>query len=118
MLDMPDLEFPSAKSPEWYDTHDYKQTLTSTKKVYAPSYTASGSASDIIVIAYNGDISVGGGNYKVTGVFFAPKGKVIFTGKYFEGLVIARDGFVTSGGAEATFRPISDYISNPEDYPF
>ena len=118
-LDMPDFEFPSAKSAEWYGAHNYKPTLTGTKKVYAPSYTASGSASDIIVVAHNGDISVGGGGTTVTGVFFAPKGKVTFNGDHFEGLVIARDGFhVTSGGTITTFMPISHYISDPADYPF
>ena len=118
-LDMPDFEFPSLKSAEWYATNGYTSTLTNTKKVYAPSYTASGSASNIIVVAYNGDISIGEGWGTVTGVFFAPKGKVIFKGGSFEGLVIARDGFdVTSGGITATFKPISYYISNPDDYPF
>ncbi|NLB00349.1 MAG: type IV pilin [Methanomicrobiales archaeon] len=117
--DMPDFEFPSAKSPEWYDTHDYKQTLTSTKKVYAPSYTASGSASNIIVVAHDGDISVGGGGTTVTGVLFAPKGSVTFSGNSFEGVVIARDGFfISSGGTKVTFKNIQEYISDPEDYPF
>jgi PKD repeat protein len=118
-LDMPDEEFPSARSADWYAAKGYTSTLTNTKKVYASSYTASGSASDIIVVAYDGDISVGGGGTTVTGVFFAPKGKVTFNGDRFEGLVIARDGFdVTSGGTIATFKPISDYIADPDNYPF
>lgn len=74
---------------------------------------------DIIVVAHNGDISVGGGGTTVTGVFFAPKGKVTFNGDHFEGLVIARDGFhIDSGGTEVFFMPISHYISDPADYPF
>ncbi len=116
---MPDEEFPSARSADWYAAKGYTSTLTSAKKVYAPSYTASGSASDIIVVAYDGDISVGEGWGTVTGVFFAPKGKVIFKGGSFEGLVIARDGFfVESGGIIVTFKPISHYIADPDNYPF
>ena len=52
-------------------------------------------------------------------MLFAPYKKVTFEGGFFEGLVIARDGFsVTSGGTEVTFRNFATYFSNPDDYPF
>jgi hypothetical protein len=55
----------------------------------------------------------------VTGIFFAPNGKVTFNGGFLEGVVIARDGFfVTSGGTTVTFKNLEEYISNSEDYPF
>ncbi len=77
-------------------------------------------ATNIVIIARNGDITITGmGSSGVTGVFFAPKGKVTFNGKSLEGVVIARDGFfVESGGTTVTFKNIDQYISNPEDYPF
>jgi hypothetical protein len=59
------------------------------------------------------------GGSGVTGVLFAPNGKVTFNGGFFEGVVIARDGFfVTSGGTQVTFRNIAEYFSDPNDYPF
>jgi hypothetical protein len=82
--------------------------------------SVSGSASNVIIIASDGNIMINGGwNNPVTGVFFAPNGKVTFNGKSLEGVVIARDGFfVTSGGTTVTFKNINNYINNPEDYPF
>ncbi len=55
----------------------------------------------------------------MTGVLFAPNGRVTFNGDHFEGVVIAKDGFyVTSGGTDVEFRNIAYYIRNQEDYPF
>ena len=54
----------------------------------------------------------------MTGVLFAPNGKVTFNGASFEGLVIAKDGFyVTSGGTTVTFKSIENYISDAKDFP-
>jgi hypothetical protein len=89
---------------------------------YSYSYSSGGSnpATNVIIIARNGDITLTGyGGGGVTGVFFAPYGKVTFDGGYLEGVVIARDGFfVTSGGTDVTFKNLDVYISNPNDYPF
>ena len=74
---------------------------------------------NVVIVANNGDISITGNEQLVTGVFFAPKGKVIFGGNSLEGVVIARDGFfIESGWATVTFKNIEEYIANPEDYPF
>jgi len=55
----------------------------------------------------------------VTGVFFAPNGKVTLGGGFLEGVVIARDGFyVPTGGTTVTFKNMDQYISDPNDYPF
>ncbi len=54
----------------------------------------------------------------MTGIFFAPNGKVTFNGKSLEGVVIARDGFSTGWGTQVTFKNIEEYIANPENYPF
>jgi hypothetical protein len=54
----------------------------------------------------------------MTGVLFAPNGKVNFNGASFDGLVIARDGFyVTSGGSTINFKSIKEFIPNKEDFP-
>ncbi|NLM29741.1 MAG: type IV pilin [Methanomicrobiales archaeon] len=118
---MLDLQVPPTKPDSWYMERDYVSSgdLTSNRKIFADSYTSSGSANNVIIIASDGDISITGGGNKVTGVFFAPRGRVTFSGDSLEGVVIARDGlYVTGGGTKVTFKNIEEYITNPEDYPF
>ncbi len=120
---MPDQKIATTKAAEWYTARGYTSfgTLTDNKKVFAPSYssTSGNSASNVTIIAYDGDISITGGWSTVTGVFFAPKGKVTFDGASLEGVVIARDGFfATHGGSTVIFKNIAEYISDPDDYPF
>jgi len=124
---MPNLEIPSTKPASWYTTppQNYKLdgALTSNLKIFADSYSSTvwrETATNVVIIARNGDITITGmGSSGVTGVFFAPKGKVTFNGGFLEGVVIARDGFfVTSGGTTVTFKNVDQYISNSTDYPF
>ena len=97
--------------------------MTSNMKIFADSYSSTSSrptANNVIIVARNGDIMLTGlGSSGVTGVLFAPNGKVTFNGGFFEGLVIARNGFdVTSGGTHVTFKNLEAYISDPGNYPF
>ncbi|MBN2734282.1 MAG: PKD domain-containing protein [Methanomicrobiaceae archaeon] len=123
---MPGIELPSAKSDEFYTSRGYVSggALTSGIKIFADSYSRAAqwddTAENIIIVAKTGDITLT--NYwgiPVTGVLFAPNGKVTFNGESFEGVVIARDGFfVTSGATSVLFTNIDQYVSNPDDYPF
>jgi len=121
---IPDIPIPSPKSAGWYATEGYVNTvpLTTGMKVYADSgytSTVSGSVLNVVVVAADGDIDLSGGGSSVSGILFAPKGKVTFNGDYFEGVVIARDGlYVTSGGTDITFKNMDEYISDPAQYPF
>lgn len=126
-VEMPDQKISSPKSADWYAARGYVSdgALTSGIKVYADSYAPTSTeggatANNVIIIARDGDIDLSkAGWISVTGVLFAPNGKVTFYGGSFEGVVIARDGFfVTSGGTTVTFKNIEEYISDPEDYPF
>ena len=124
-FEIPDLEMPPLKSADWHTDNGYVSggDLSSDMKIFADSYsyTPSGDlwAENVVVIARNGDIRIEKGNGHVTGVFFAPKGKVTFSGASLEGVVIARDGFfVTSGGTTVTFKNLENYISDPDNYPF
>jgi len=124
-FEMPDQGIPPTKPASWYTTPPQNYTLdrdlTNNLKIFADSYTSTSgnSANNVIIIAYDGDISITGQWSTVTGVFFAPQGKVTFNGKSLEGVVIARDGFfVTSGDTKVTFKNVEEYISNPADYPF
>lgn len=127
VIDMPDYEIPSAKTSDWYTSREYMSggTLSDGLKIYADSYSSSGwisSAENVVIVAANGDISLTDlGDSFVTGILFAPNGKVTFDGggAIFEGVVIAKDGFfVISGGTNVVFRNLSDYISDSDNYPF
>jgi len=125
-FEMPDEEIPLTKSADWYvEDHGYEPSgdLSSNMKIFADSYSSTSwreTATNVVIIARTGDITITGmGGSGVTGIFFAPNGKVTFSGAFLEGVVIAHDGFfVTSGGTTVIFRNVQDYISNPDDYPF
>ena len=123
---VPDVAIPSVKSDDFYASRGYVSggSLAAGTKIFAESYLRQKQKDDyaenIIIIAKSGDISLTGfGGDTVTGVLFAPNGKVTFEGNSFEGVVIARDGFeVISGGTKVLFRNLNYYISDPDDYPF
>jgi len=121
---IPDLTLPPVKSQSWYDTNGYVSSgaLTSNLKIFADSYSSTSwesSAYNVVIIARNGDITLSGlGSSGVTGVLYAPKGRVTFNGAFFNGVVLTRDGFfVTSGGTDITFSNFENYFSSPDDYP-
>ena len=121
-----EIPIPEAKSEQWYVNHSYVNTssLVSGIKIYDDnSYSTvvnNYNSAENIVIVSGGDINiyVNEWAYHVTGVLFAPEGSVTFHGSYFEGVVIARDGFYVDGGNYVEFRNIAEYISDPENYPF
>jgi len=122
---MPDYTIPMPRSKEWFTANGYQSSgaLANGLKIYTEGdYTSSSWTSDKsnVIIVSKGNISITGlGGSGLSGVLFAPCGKVTFNGGYFKGLVIARDGFyVTSGGTDVTFIGIADFISDPDDYPF
>ena len=116
---------PPVRPDDWYAARGYVSggPLASNLKIFADSYSPSSSttaAVNVIIIARNGDITLTNlGWIHVSGVLFAPKGKVTFSGDSFEGVVLTRDGFfVTSGGTDVTFRNFEEFFSSPADYPF
>lgn len=122
---MPDQEMPPTKPADWYAAREYVSggELTSGMKIFTDSYSSTvwrPTATNVVIIARTGDITITGmGGSSVTGVFFAPNGKVTFSGNSFEGVVITRDGFcVESGGTTVVFRNLEEYIADPADYPF
>jgi PKD repeat protein len=121
---MPDQTIPPAKPTDWYEKRGYLSggDLTSGIKIFTSSYSSATyrkTAENVVIVASKGDITLTGlGGSGVTGVLFAPNGKVTFEGGFFEGVVIARDGFfVTSGGTKVTSVNFATYFSSPDDYP-
>lgn len=122
---MPDVSIPDPRSSDWFPPKGYVSsgTLVSGLKIYTEgNYNSSAwrpTAENVIIVS-KGNISITGmGGSDLSGVLYAPYGKVTFNGRSFTGTVIARDGFdVTSGGTTVTSRGIENYIANPDDYPF
>lgn len=122
---MPKFPIPQKKSDEWFAQNGYNQTVKpDNMRLYGDNikitpHLSSGyvdSFSNAIIVS-SGDIDIQGW-VKMTGVLFAPNGKVNFNGASFDGLVIARDGFyVTSGGSTINFKSIKEFIPNKEDFP-
>ncbi|MBP2132089.1 PKD repeat protein [Methanomicrobium sp. W14] len=125
------MPIPSAKSSDWYGSRGYVlgsdvSVLKNGTKIYSESgYSKTWrwndeGAENIVIIAKTGDITLDRfWNIPVTGVLFAPNGKVTYTGSSFEGVVIAKDGFyVTNGGTGIVFKNLDEYIADPADYPF
>lgn len=123
-VEMPDFPIPPMKPNSWYAERGYvpQGALVDEIKIFAEgdyTFTKYIELVQNVIIVSKGDITIKHGGINVTGVLYAPYGKVTFEGSSFEGLVISRDGFfVTSGGTEVTFRSIDNYIPDPNDYPF
>lgn len=122
---MPGYPIPPPKSGAWFTAHGYVSsgTLVNNLKIYTEGdYISSSWRPDVsnVIIVSKGDISITGmGGSKLTGVLYAPSGKVTFNGGSFEGFVISQEGFfVTSGGTTITFKGIENYITDSNDYPF
>jgi PKD repeat protein len=128
-ISMPEYSIPNARQASWYSSHGYDfddgdKILSSGIKILSDgNYERKRGNSDdprnIIIVSKDGDIKLENYNKPVSGILFAPKGKVTFKGDLFEGLVIAKDGFyVEQGGTDITFKNMDQFITNPADYPF
>ncbi|WP_156932855.1 hypothetical protein [Desulfonatronum lacustre] len=122
-LEMPQYDVPGPRPDPWYADQGYisSGTLSSGLKIFADSYSSTSwrpTAYNVVIVS-KGDITITGlGGSGLTGVLIAPYGKVTFNGSFFQGTVIARDGFfVTSGGTNVTFVNIEDFFDTTEDIP-
>jgi hypothetical protein len=75
------------------------------------------SAKNVIIVSKS-NITITKWFTELTGLLYAPNGKVTIKGENFTGMVIARDGFFTEGGTNVTFQKLGQLISDPADYPF
>jgi hypothetical protein len=122
-FEMPDYDIPGPRPDQWYADRGYVSSgiLVSGLKIFSDNYTSTSwrpTAYNAIIVS-KGDITITGlGGSGLTGVLYAPYGKVTFGGSFFEGTVIARDGFfVESGGTNVTFRNIEDFFPSHDDIP-
>jgi PKD repeat protein len=121
---VPSYTMPSVKTDSWYTSNGYASSgaLKSNVKIAANSYTPNNyqlPATNVIIVAKTGNINLGqNGGGVVTGILFAPNGKVILKDKSFEGVVIAKEFEVLDGSNVVTFKNLNQYIGNPANYPF
>src|SRR5690606_4866530 len=105
------LSSPSFQEDRWYTENGYEVKtngdLSNGSKIYSHSnFTAKDWHPDTsnVIIVSKGDIDIRNfGSSKLTGILFAPQGKVTFNGGGFRGVVIARDGFFTGSNPSITF---------------
>jgi hypothetical protein len=79
---------------------------------------------DIVIISKEGNITIEGGDNNsspsnfITGVLIAPKGRVDLKGWSFNGIVISKDGFYSTGWTIANMLQLSDFFPDEKDIPF
>lgn len=137
---VPEIGLPKPRDVEWYRSMGYIEDgpLSNGVKIFTNKEAAYnlGVAGrnyyNVVVVSLNGDINIDIGNWggdasQISGVFYAPKGKITIDGKRLEGLVIARDGLdYTNGGTTMKFVGLDDYtgpepdkiFTSENDYPF
>ncbi|GAU79403.1 prepilin-type N-terminal cleavage/methylation domain-containing protein [Fusibacter sp. 3D3] len=120
---IPKLTMPTYQEDKWYQDRGYitdKNTILSDDlKLFVDGYSGSSDSSklapkNVIIVAKTGDIEIINmwKDDAMTGILFAPNGKVTFSGGRFEGLVIAKNGFfVPSGGSYVKFLPAIDFTT-------
>ncbi|MFU8780667.1 MAG: hypothetical protein ACNA71_06540 [Kiritimatiellia bacterium] len=112
------------RDPAWYAGRGYIPTgdLQSDLRIYTSDNYAGVSKDAVanVVIVSEQDIAItmtGQGTF--VGVLVAPNGTVTFTGRSFEGVVVAEGEFyVDAGTPEVTFRSVTEFFDDPDDYPF
>ncbi|MEK3981050.1 hypothetical protein MKY37_18740 [Psychrobacillus sp. FSL K6-2836] len=120
---------PSLKTKEWFSENGYTSSLEDrvNNKIYVKDFNyqwngwqPSGDIFQNLVIVSENDISLTNvWNQTMTGVLYAPNGKVTFNGSNFEGVIISKDGvFITSGGTNVKLKNIAEYFPYKESAPF
>lgn len=90
-------------------------------KIFAKRYENANymSSAENVIIVSQGDIIIGNmGGATLSGLLFAPNGKVEFTGGHFNGMIIAKNGFYFyNGGGTVQYKSITNYIKDNNDFP-
>ncbi len=120
---VPSLGLPSLRADSWYQDRGYRTDdppLSDDILIVSDDYVCNsgGSARGVVVVS-RGDITVTGWRTSLSGIFFAPNGRITFQQGVFEVIVLSRDGFFyTAGGGSVVFTGLDDLFDDPADYPF
>lgn len=122
------LEFnmPNFRPDKWYEQKGYasgNKALSNNVKIYSQgsySYNLHNKDARNVVIVSKGNITITSNWRKLSGVLFAPNGKVSLDGlEEFEGVIISRDGVTyDQGGSVLRYKSLGEFFSSRNDYPF
>ncbi len=121
---------PQLKPHAWYVSNGYitsgttfnQNAFTSNTKFFVNSFSTSGwiPSRENVVIVSQGDITIGNmGGQNLSGILFAPNGKITIQNlSRFDGIIIANEVLITTGGSTINYKNIEDLFGSPDDYPF
>ena len=111
------------KDKDWFSKNNYvsARKLTDGIKIYTNDYKYTnwmGTTNNVIIVSEKDIVIDNMGGATLSGVLFAPNGKVEFSGEKFEGVIITKDGInLGQGNTPLTYKNITNYIKNPNDFP-
>ena len=121
---------PGFKPDAWYISKEYitsgtifnQNTFTSNKKFFVTSFSTEGwiPTREKVVIVSKSNISIGNmGGSNLSGILFAPNGKVTISNlNRFDGIIIAKEVLITTGGSDIYYRAIGEFFDSSDDFPF
>ncbi|MBD8068858.1 type II secretion system protein J [Bacillus sp. PS06] len=123
---MINIKVPSFREDTWYSKNGYQVRtsgkLTNGARIYSrTSFTENDWHENTrnVVIVSKGDITLTNfGGSTLSGILYAPNGRVTFNGQGFTGIIITRDGFFTGMNPSISFAGIDQFITNPDLVPF
>ncbi len=116
------------RDPAWYTDRGYSPAgeLETGLRIYtsdAYEATINKNVANVVIVSESESDeaikirTIGGATF--SGVLVAPNGSVVFRGRHFQGVVVAKDEFyVDAGSPDITFLSITDFFDDPDDYPF
>lgn len=135
---IPTYGIPKPRSSDWYLANGYTKNggLADNAKIFSDSTAtynlgvAGANYENVVVVSINGDINIDIGNWggnasQISGVFYAPNGKITIKAKSLEGLAIGKNGLQTIGGSVTMeFIGLGEYtgvdkiFASENEYPF
>lgn len=132
IVPIPEVILPEAREMAWYRSNDYVEngTLGVDRKIVSQwGYSKASTREpekDVVIVSLDGDIVLDLNNKSISGILYAPKGRVeINNGKSFTGLIISKEKFsYNKSGFEVTFKSMAEFtgpgllFESSSDYPF
>lgn len=122
----PSISIPTFREDSWYPKNGYETrtngNLSNGNRIYSPGNFKldnwQSNKTNVVIIS-KGDIELNNfGGSELTGILFAPQGKVTFKGGAFKGIVITRDGFSTGSNPSITYMNVKEFIKENDPIPF
>lgn len=134
--EVPNYSMPAPRDEAWYIANGYSEDgpFVSDAKIYTKQASLSlgvngAQVRNVVIVSLNGNLTINVANWGspdsvVSGVFFAPNGKITITAREIEGLILAQNGFKSVNETIMTFKGLEDFtgpgkiFASEADYPF